>query len=48
MELETVIRTKSIKNDRLAAAQNMISMGFKRKAELSQELEYLMKDMGEI
>ena len=36
MELEAVIRTKSINYNRLAAAQNMISIwGPKRKAELS-------------
>ena len=47
MEFEVIIRTKSINCDRLAAAQNMISMGFKRKAVLSQGLGALKKDINE-
>lgn len=46
MELETVIRTKSINHDRLAAAQSMISMSFWDSQKKSRA--FLEKDMSEI
>lgn len=45
MELETLTKRKVINRDKLIAAQSKISMGLKRKAELSKELEVLEKKL---
>lgn len=46
MELETVIRTKAINHDRLAAAQSMINMSLWDSQKKSRA--FLDKDMSEI
>lgn len=45
IELESITKSKTINRDKLIGAQTKISMGIKRKSELSQELNELEKKM---
>ena len=45
IELESITKSKTINRDKLIGSQTKISMGIKRKSELSQELNELEKKM---
>ena len=43
--MESITKSKTINRDKLIGAQTKISMGIKRKSEVSQELNELEKKM---
>ena len=48
VELENITKSKTISRDKLIASQTKISMGLKRKAELSVEIESIDKKIKEM